>query len=163
MHPSSYAHRQSKSTVGANCKFWVSLEIRLLKISVVIHAILMIRALRVWTIHKFEQIFYPKCKHPSSYTHRQSQSRVGFNRKFWVSLEIIFMKILVVIHVILMIRALRDHPFKTSENFHNFWPLPPYHPHYSKMLMKGIFESYVPSAHVDTPTPLRHANVLNRW
>ena len=34
---------------------------------------------------------------------------------------------------------LGDHPFKTSANFHNFWPLPPYHRHYSKMLMKGFF------------------------
>jgi hypothetical protein len=25
----------------------------------------------------------------------------------------------------------------------NFWPLPPYHRHSSKMLMKGIFDPYV--------------------
>ena len=37
----------------------------------------------------------------------------------------------------------RDHPFKTSANFHDFWPLPPYHRHSSKMLMKGIFDPYV--------------------
>ena len=39
--------------------------------------------------------------------------------------------------------VLRDHPFKTSANFHDFWPLPPYHWHSSKMLMKGIFDPYV--------------------
>ena len=37
----------------------------------------------------------------------------------------------------------RDHPFKTSANFHDFWPLPPYHRNSSKMLMKGIFGPYV--------------------
>ena len=36
-----------------------------------------------------------------------------------------------------------DHPFKTSANFHDFWPVPPYHWHSSKMLMKGIFDPYV--------------------
>ena len=34
-------------------------------------------------------------------------------------------------------------PFKMSANFHNFWPLPPYHRHSSKMLMKGIKFSQV--------------------
>ena len=38
---------------------------------------------------------------------------------------------------------IRDHPFKKSANFHDFWPLPPYHRHSSKMLMKGIFDPYV--------------------
>ena len=37
----------------------------------------------------------------------------------------------------------RDHPFKTSANFHEFLPLPPYHRQSSKMLMKGIFDPYV--------------------
>ena len=37
----------------------------------------------------------------------------------------------------------RDHPFKPSANFHDFWPLPPYLQHFSKMLMKGIFDPYV--------------------
>ena len=40
-------------------------------------------------------------------------------------------------------RRIRDHPFKTSPIFHDFWPLPPYHRHSSKMLMKGIFDPYV--------------------
>ena len=50
----------------------------------------------------------------------------------------------------------RDHPFKTSANFHNFWPLPPYHRHSSKMLMKGIFEHYLlwPFDHWHMGTPL---------
>ncbi len=39
--------------------------------------------------------------------------------------------------------SFRDHPFKTSANFRDFWPLPPYHRHFSKMLMKGIFYPYV--------------------
>ena len=38
-----------------------------------------------------------------------------------------------------------DHPFKTSANFHDFWPLPSYHQHSNKMLMKGIFDPYVQS------------------
>jgi hypothetical protein len=39
---------------------------------------------------------------------------------------------------------IRDHSFKTSANFHDFWPLPPYHRHSSKkMLIKGIFDPYV--------------------
>ena len=37
----------------------------------------------------------------------------------------------------------RDHTFKTSANFHNFLPLPPYHRHSSNILMKGIFYPYV--------------------
>ena len=41
------------------------------------------------------------------------------------------------------VQVLRDHSFKTSANFHDFWPLPPYHRHFSKMLMKGIFDPYV--------------------
>ena len=58
----------------------------------------------------------------------------------------------------LTVSLLRDHPFKTSANFHDFWPLPPYHRHFSKMLMKGIFLSlctvtFWPSAHGDTPHP----------
>ena len=36
-----------------------------------------------------------------------------------------------------------DHSFKTSDNFHDFWPLHPYHWHSSKMLMKGFFYPYV--------------------
>ena len=66
---------------------------------------------------------------------------------------------------LLGIFSLGDHSFKTSANFHDFWPLPPYHRHSSKMLMKGIFDPYGlgPSAHGDTPPPLRHADVLNEW
>ena len=61
-----------------------------------------------------------------------------------------------------------DHPFKTSANFHDFWPLPPCHRHSSKMLMKGIFDPYVlwPFDHrqMGTPLPpLRNADVLNVW
>lgn len=52
---------------------------------------------------------------------------------------------------------IRDHPFKTSANFHDFWPLPPYHRHSSKMLMKGIFDPYVlwpfDHRHMGTPLP----------
>ena len=36
-----------------------------------------------------------------------------------------------------------DHSFRTSANFHDFWPLPPYNQHSSKMLMKGIFALYI--------------------
>ena len=36
-----------------------------------------------------------------------------------------------------------DHSFKTLAIFHNFWPLPLYHRHSSKMLMKGILDPYV--------------------
>ena len=41
-----------------------------------------------------------------------------------------------------------------SANFHDFWPLPPYHS--SKMLMKGIFDPYVlwPFDHRHMKTPL---------
>ena len=57
----------------------------------------------------------------------------------------------------------RDHSFKTSANFYDFWPLPPYHRHYSKMLMKGIFYPYLlwPFDHRHMGTPLPHAVVLN--
>ena len=61
----------------------------------------------------------------------------------------------------------KDHSFKTLANFSNFWPLPPYHQHSSKILMKGIFDLYVHctfglSAHGDTLPP-RHVAVLNGW
>ena len=54
------------------------------------------------------------------------------------------------------ITYLGDRPFKTLANFHNFWPLPPYHRHSSKMLMKGIFDPYVlwPFDHWHLGTPL---------
>ena len=32
--------------------------------------------------------------------------------------------------------------FKTLANSHDFWPLPPYHRHSSKVLMKGIFDQW---------------------
>ena len=61
-----------------------------------------------------------------------------------------------------------DQSFKTSANFHDFWPLTPYHWHSSKMFMKGIFYPYVlwPFDHwpMGTPlAPLRHADILNGW
>ena len=79
---------------------------------------------------------------------------------------------------------IRDHSFKISANFHDFWPLPPYHRHSSKMLMKGIFDPYVlwPFDHRYMGTPLppktcwhlkwmvpygkvqtRHSYVMNTW
>jgi hypothetical protein len=51
-----------------------------------------------------------------------------------------------------MNEKIRDQPFKTSANFHDFSPLPPYHRYSSKMVMKWIFDP-----------PLRHADVLNGW
>ena len=62
---------------------------------------------------------------------------------------------------------LRDHPFKTLANFDNFWPLPPYHRHSSKMLTGNFLSlcavTFRPSAYGDTPPPLRNADVLNGW
>ena len=65
---------------------------------------------------------------------------------------------------------LRDHPLKRSASFHDFWPLPPYHRHSSKMLMKGIFDPHVlwpfDLLSIGTwghPSPLRHADVLKEW
>ena len=61
----------------------------------------------------------------------------------------------------------RDHPFKTSVNFHDFWPLHPYHQHSSKCLWRGFFILMYCNlwllAHGDTPPSLRHADVLNGW
>ena len=47
---------------------------------------------------------------------------------------------------------------KTLANFHDFWPIPPYHRHSSKMLMKGIFAPYVlwPFGHRHMGTLLPH-------
>ena len=54
----------------------------------------------------------------------------------------------------------------TSTNFHDFWPLPSYHRHSSKMLMKGIFDPYVlwPFDHrpMGTPLPLKTCWLL-KW
>ena len=47
-----------------------------------------------------------------------------------------------------------DHPFKTSANFTNFWPLPPYR---FLVLSVGKFVQFL------TPPPLWHADVLNGW
>ena len=65
---------------------------------------------------------------------------------------------------------LRDHPFKTSANFHDFWPLPPgpLPSAFQQNAYEGDFRSlctvtFWPSAHGDTPPPLRHADVLNGW
>ena len=48
-----------------------------------------------------------------------------------------------------------DHPFKTSANFHNFWPLPPVGSFL--LLIVGIFGQFL------TPPPLKDADVLNEW
>ena len=62
------------------------------------------------------------------------------------------------------VQPFRDHPFKTSTNFHDFWPLP-YHRHSSKMLLKILMctVTFWPSAYGDTLHSLRHADVLNGW
>ena len=56
-----------------------------------------------------------------------------------------------------LLQLIWDHPFKTTANFHDFWPLRPYHRHSSKMLMKGIFDPYVlwpfDHRHMGTPLP----------
>ena len=50
----------------------------------------------------------------------------------------------------------RDHPFKTSAKFHDFWPLPP--PVGSFLLLSiGKFGKFL------TPPPLKNAYVLNGW
>ena len=50
---------------------------------------------------------------------------------------------------------IRDNP---SANFHDFWPLTPYHHHSRKMLMKRIFDPYVlwPFNHRHMGTPFPH-------
>ena len=59
----------------------------------------------------------------------------------------------------------RDHPFKTSANFHDFWPLPPFA--FLQNFMKEIFDPYIlwpfDRWHMGHPSPLRHADVLNGW
>ena len=52
--------------------------------------------------------------------------------------------------------VLRDHPFKTSPNFHKFGPLPPYRWQFFSTICRQICQIFDPS-------PLRHADVLNRW
>ena len=61
--------------------------------------------------------------------------------------------------------SLGDHQFKTSANFHDFWPLPLA---FQQNAYEGYFWSlctvtFWPLAHGDTPPPLRHADVLNGW
>ena len=58
---------------------------------------------------------------------------------------------------------LRNHSCKTSANFHDFWPLPPYHRAYEGDFWSLCTVTFGPSAHGDTPPPLRHADVLNGW
>ena len=60
---------------------------------------------------------------------------------------------------------IRDHPFKTSANFHDFWPLPSA---FQQNAYEGDFWSlctvtFWPSVNGNTPPPLRHADVLNGW
>ena len=65
----------------------------------------------------------------------------------------------------------RDHPFKTLANFHDFWPLSHSRRQLSAFLQnayEGDFLSlstmtFWPLAHGDTPLPLRHADVWNGW
>ena len=51
---------------------------------------------------------------------------------------------------------LRDHPFQTSANFHDFWPLPPSVGSFL-LLSVGKFGQFL------TPPSLRNADVLNGW
>jgi hypothetical protein len=56
----------------------------------------------------------------------------------------------------------RDHPFKTLANFHDFWSA------FQQNAYEGDFRSlctvtFWPSANGDTPPALRHADVLNGW
>ena len=55
----------------------------------------------------------------------------------------------------LPMNTIRDHPFKTSTNVHDFWPLPS---------SVGIFY-YYPSVNLANfwPLPLKNADVLNGW
>ena len=61
----------------------------------------------------------------------------------------------------------RDHPFKTSANFHDFWPLPPTIGIPAKCLWRGflilVYCDLWPLAHGDTPPPPWQADVLNGW
>ena len=50
----------------------------------------------------------------------------------------------------------RDHPFKTSANFHDILPLPPYRQQFL-LLSVGKFGKFL------TPPPLKNINVLMEW
>ena len=77
-------------------------------------------------------------------------------KKTWLLIFMFAKSLLQCFFLLQYFLLLRDHPFKTSANFHDFWPLPPYHRHSSKMLMKGIFDPYVlwPFDHRPLGTPL---------
>ena len=59
----------------------------------------------------------------------------------------------------------RDHPFKTSANFHDFWPLPPTIGIPAKCLWRRfLILMYCDLSTIETwghPSPLRHAEVLD--
>ena len=68
---------------------------------------------------------------------------------------------------VMLVNKVRDHPFKTLANFAIFdpYPLPSA---FQQNAYEGDFWSlctmtFGPSAHGDTPPPLRHADVLNGW
>ena len=50
----------------------------------------------------------------------------------------------------------RDHPFKTSANFYNFWTLPPSVSSFFTTICRQIWPIFDPS-------PLKNADVLNGW
>ena len=65
---------------------------------------------------------------------------------------------------------IRDHPFKTSANFHDFWPLPPC-PTTISVRAKCLWRGFLILMYFDLwtigtwghPSPPRHAEVLNEW
>ena len=68
----------------------------------------------------------------------------------------------------LTVSLLRDHPFKTSANFHDFWPLPPLPLAFQQNAYEVDFFilMYCNLLTIGTwghPSPLRHADVLNEW
>ena len=91
------------------------------------------------------------------------ESQVRFSRpRFWHIWEILQRQVQVsfiknpLLKSDFSAKKIWDHQFKTTAIFHDLWPLPPYHQHCSKMLMKGIFDPYVlwPFDHRHMRTPL---------
>ena len=57
---------------------------------------------------------------------------------------------------VLPMNTVRDHPFETSANFHDFWPLPSSVGSFL-LLFIGKYGKFL------TPPPLKNADVLNGW
>ena len=92
--------------------------------------------LSIWQIHTFQFVFWSHVEYFQSFSIFNHWESLCIMRKYLRLFNVIRLTLTMVVW---------DHPFKTSANFHDFWPLPP---------SVGSFFYYYPSANLANFWPL---------